>query len=97
MAAPYDREAHKVEILPGTILAAILGEGIHSVNSYHHQAIRDLAPGVTLMAVSEDGLSEAIGVPDKKFVMGVQWHPEFSYESNAESRKLVQAFVDACT
>ena len=97
MTAPYDREAHKVEILPGTALAEILGEGIHSVNSYHHQAIRDLAPGVTLMAVSEDGLSEAVGVPDKKFVMGVQWHPEFSYESNAESRKLVQAFVDACT
>ena len=96
MTPPYDRTAHKVTILADTVLAEILGEGELPVNSYHHQAVRDLAPGVTKMAVSEDGLVEAISVDGKKFAVGVQWHPEFSYENNAQSLKLVQAFVDAC-
>ena len=79
-----------------TVLAEILGAGELPVNSYHHQAVRDLAPGVTKMAISEDGLVEAISVDGQKFAVGVQWHPEFSYENNAQSLKLVQAFVDAC-
>lgn len=96
MAPPYDRTAHKVTVLADTVLAGILGEGELPVNSYHHQAVRDLAPGVTKMAISEDGLVEAISVDGQKFAVGVQWHPEFSYENNAQSLKLVQAFVDAC-
>ena len=96
MSAPYDREAHKVEILEGNLLTSIYGAGMHGVNSYHHQAIKELAPNVVPMAVSEDGLVEAICVPDKKFVVGVQWHPEFSYQSDERCRKILQAFVDAC-
>lgn len=96
MEPPYDRTAHKVTILADTVLADILGAGELPVNSYHHQAVRDIAPGVTKMAISEDGLVEAISVDGKKFAVGVQWHPEFSYENNAQSIKLVQAFVDAC-
>lgn len=96
MIPPYDRVAHKVTVLADTVLADILGEGELSVNSYHHQAVREVAPGVTTMAVSEDGLVEAISVDGQKFAVGVQWHPEFSYENNAQSLKLVQAFVDAC-
>ena len=96
MTPPYDRTAHKVTVLADTVLAEILGAGELPVNSYHHQAVRDLAPGVTKMAISEDGLVEAISVDGQKFAVGVQWHPEFSYENNAQSLKLVQAFVDAC-
>ncbi len=96
MSPPYDREAHKVTVLANTVLAGILGEGELPVNSYHHQAVKKTAPGVTTMAVSEDGLVEAISVDGQKFAVGVQWHPEFSYESDAASLKLVQAFVDAC-
>lgn len=96
MKPPYDRTAHDVEILPGTHLADILGAGIHGVNSYHHQAVKDPAPSVNVMAVSEDGLIEAIEVKGQPFAIGVQWHPEFSYRVNPESVKLVQSFVDAC-
>ena len=96
MTPPYDRTAHKVTVLADTVLAEILGAGELPVNSYHHQAVKNTAPGVTTMAVSEDGLVEAISVDGKKFAVGVQWHPEFSYENNAQSLKLVQAFVDAC-
>ena len=96
MQPPYDRVAHRVEVLPDTILSDIIGAGKHSVNSYHHQAVRTPAESVTVMAVSEDGLIEAISAKHKSFVVGVQWHPEFSYKNDEDSRKLVQAFVDVC-
>lgn len=97
MTPPYNRGAHKVEVLEDSILADIIGAGIHEVNSYHHQAVKKLADALRVMAVSEDGLIEAACVKDKKFMVGVQWHPEFSYEVSDESVKLVQAFVDACS
>lgn len=96
MQPPYNRVAHKVEILEGTPLANIIGSGMYGVNSYHHQAVREVAPKAEVMAFSEDGLVEAINVPDKKFIMGVQWHPEFSFEDDDKCMKLVQAFVNAC-
>lgn len=96
MTPPYDRSVHKVNVLPGTLLADIIGPGEYAVNSYHHQAVKILAPKATAMAYSEDGLVEALNVPKRKFIVGVQWHPEFAYMTDPKSRKLVQAFVDAC-
>ena len=96
MAPPYYMAAHKVKVFEGSMLADIIGSGIHEVNSYHHQAVKLPADSVDVMALSEDGLVEAVSVRNKKFAVGVQWHPEFSYEVNEESVKLVQAFVDAC-
>ena len=96
MSPPYDRKAHCVEVLENTQLADIIGAGVHDVNSYHHQAVKELSPKVVKMAVSEDGLIEAIAVKDHSFAIGVQWHPEFSYINNEESRLLVQAFVNEC-
>ena len=52
-----------------------------------------LAPGLAAMAVSEDGLTEAVCLPDKRFVWAVQWHPEFSFRVNEDSRKIFKAFV----
>ena len=96
MKPPYDRLAHKVDVLGDTKLAGIIGSGLHDVNSYHHQSVKELAPGVTKMAVSEDGLVEAIEIKDHRFAIAVQWHPEFSYEVSEDSMKLVTAFVDVC-
>ncbi|MGM9602737.1 MAG: gamma-glutamyl-gamma-aminobutyrate hydrolase family protein [Faecousia sp.] len=45
------------------------------------------------IAISEDSLIEGICMPSKKFIVGVQWHPEFSYEADENSRKLINAFV----
>lgn len=96
MVPPYDVAVHKIDVLEGTMLADILGSGIHGVNSYHHQAVKTPADCVDVMAVSEDGLVEAISVKNQTFAVGVQWHPEFSYQVDEESVKLVRAFVDAC-
>ncbi len=96
MSAPYDRPIHQVTVLPDTHLASIIGAGEHAVNSYHHQAVKELSEKVTVMARSEDGLVEAIEVKDSRFIMGVQWHPEFSYETSIDSIRIMQAFTDAC-
>ena len=65
------------------------------MNSYHHQAVKDLAPNLKVMAVSEDGLVEAVYKPEQKFLWAVQWHPEFSFQKDENSRKIFKAFVDA--
>ncbi len=93
---PYDRPVHPVRVLEGTPLARAVSAGALPVNSYHHQAVRDLAPGLTPMAVSEDGLIEALCMPGKRFVWGVQWHPEFSFRSDPASRAIFRAFAEAC-
>ena len=79
----------------GTPLYDLLGCRSLAVNSYHHQAVRQLAPGLEVMAVSEDGLTEGVYMPDRRFVWAVQWHPEFSYRAEESSRKIFAAFVRA--
>lgn len=94
--APYEAPIHTVQPLPGTPLAALLGDAPLAVNSCHHQGVRDLAPGLVPMARAPDGLVEALYEPGKRFVWAVQWHPEFSYRVSEASRKILGAFVGAC-
>ena len=67
-----------------------------SVNSYHHQAIKEKARPLKIMAVADDGIIEAVEMTDKKFVWGIQWHPEFSYKSDENSRLIFEEFVRKC-
>lgn len=97
MAAPYDREAHTVHIYRETPLYRLLEEENMGVNSYHHQAIKELSRNLVAMAESEDGLIEAVYMPGKNYVWAVQWHPEFSYKIDPKCRKIFKSFVDACT
>ena len=76
-------------------LAEAIGAGSYAVNSYHHQALRDLAPGLEAMAVAPDGVIEAVWRPESRFLWAVQWHPEFSRGVDEKSRKVFSAFVDA--
>lgn len=92
---PYDIPVHSVTICRNTPLHALLQTDELHVNSYHHQAVRTLSPKLKAMAVSEDGLTEAVYMPDKKFVWAVQWHPEFSFEKDDASRRIFEAFVGA--
>ena len=95
MTPPYDRAMHTVTLQPGTPLAELLGTEHIGVNSYHHQAVKTLAPCLTEMAWSEDGLIEAVCLPEKRFVWAVQWHPEFAFRVDEHSRKIFGAFVAA--
>ena len=90
--ASRSEEYHTVEVLPGTALAAALGEGELLTNSYHHQAVKDLAPGFVVSARAKDGIVEAIENRDGS-ILGVQWHPECMEERHPRFRQLFTAFV----
>jgi putative glutamine amidotransferase len=67
---------HEVEILPGTLLHRIVGKTRMQVNSSHHQAVKD--PGRSAVnALAPDGVIEGIEAVEKRFCLGVQWHPEY--------------------
>lgn len=95
MKPPYNRTAHQVSVEKDTLLYEILQREQIGVNSYHHQAIKEIAPSFRAMAISEDGLIEGIYMPTARFVAGVQWHPEFSYETDENCRNLIKAFVSS--
>lgn len=97
MSAPYDRCAHTVQMRPDTPLHALWQSEQVPVNSCHHQAICTLAAPFAPMADAPDALIEAIYMPDRSFVWGVQWHPEFSYLRDVHSRQIFAAFVQAAT
>lgn len=91
---PRTQAGHDVLIVPETRLHAIVGTGSLAVNSAHHQAAGATGPGVVISARAPDGVVEAIEDPDRRFCIGVQWHPEFSISDG--DVKLLRAFVDAC-
>jgi putative glutamine amidotransferase len=86
---------HSIKVERKTILYNILRRREIWVNGKHHQAIKDLAPGLIVSARASDGIIEAIEYPKKKFVLGVQWHPEGTWEEDAYSKKLFRAFIQA--
>lgn len=86
--------AHPVRVEEGTRLAEILGAPLLEVNSLHHQGIKDLAPSLKPTAYAPDGLIEGIELPDRKFALAVQWHPEWM-TSHEEMRRLFARFVEA--
>lgn len=90
---PYDLPHHQVKIQKGTMLYDILGCETLSVNSMHHQAVKTPAPGAVVAARAEDGIIEAIEFPEKRFMLGLQWHPEHMWQSYASARRVWSAFV----
>ncbi|MGN1182368.1 MAG: gamma-glutamyl-gamma-aminobutyrate hydrolase family protein [Faecalibacillus sp.] len=92
---PYDQAVHENYIVKDTPLYALLQKEKIKVNSYHHQAIKDLSCQLKAMAYSEDGLIEAIFHPDKRYLRAIQWHPEYM-ETDGNSLKIIQDFVQNC-
>lgn len=84
---------HTVDFEAGSRLAGIFGVETTKVNSFHHQVVRDVAPGFVVAARAKDGLIEAIEDPNHRFMVGVQWHPEMLHDSCPEMNKLFQALI----
>jgi len=95
LAGPYG-PAHSVRLTGGGRLAALVGTTEVIVNSLHSQGIARLAPKLRVEAVAPDGQIEAVSLPDAKFIVGVQWHPEYKPLENPLSRALFLAFSHAC-
>lgn len=94
--APGGVCTHKANVLKNTPLYALFDTEKIVVNSYHHQGVRTLAPGLRPCAIAEDGLVEAIFAPHKTYVRAVQWHPELNFETDEHSKKLFRDFIQAC-
>lgn len=92
---PYDRPVHEVYIERGTPLYSLLKRDSMAVNSYHHQGVKKLAPGLETMAAAPDGLIEAVYAPGKRYLWAFQWHPEFSFLKDEASRKVFESFINA--
>jgi len=97
----YDRNHHQIEFVAGTRLARLYpGLDSATVNSVHHQGIKDLAPGFTVEARAPDGVIEAFRHTGEAYVAGVQWHPEFHVGENAhllDGAPLMADFMTACS
>lgn len=75
-------------------LKSLLDKDILEVNTLHHQAIKDLADGLTTTAVAPDGIIEAVMMKNKRFVWAVQWHPEYMFKTDKNSLKVFEFFVN---
>ncbi len=69
---------------------------VAKVNSFHHQAVKDVAPSLDKCAESDDGYTEGIYMPSHTFFVGVQWHPEHMLESDMSAKRLFETFIHNC-
>ena len=94
-------KAHSLRVAPGSWLYRIAGVTEIAVNSLHNQGINELAPGLVAEGVAPDGTIEAVRVvstangPISGFGIGVQWHPEYDFETDAVSRRIFSEFAAA--
>jgi putative glutamine amidotransferase len=87
----FDGADHDVRLAEGSLVARVAGEHLHTTLSHHHQAIAELGEGLEVTGWSAlDDLPEAIEAPERRFALGVQWHPEADEQS-----PMVTALVDA--
>jgi putative glutamine amidotransferase len=94
---PRDRLSHTVPVQENSHLAQIVDATSLQVNSLHHQAIKGLAPGLTVTARAPDEIIEAVEVVGHPFAVGVQWHPEELTGSDARQQRLFDTLVQACS
>jgi putative glutamine amidotransferase len=73
----FDEADHDVRLAPDSLAAAAAGELLHTTKSHHHQGVDRIGDGLVVTGTSAiDDLPEAVELPDRRFVLGVQWHPE---------------------
>lgn len=96
-ATPKWQPAHEVEVHEASAIAGITGCCTVKVNSYHHQAVKDLADSLVVTARSSDGVVEAVEHREisERWLLGVQWHAEAMRDVGREHRNLFAAHVEA--
>ncbi len=97
LAEYFPKEIHRVIISENTALASFLPLSRITVNSLHHQAVKDIGAGLRICARAEDGIAEAIESEDMdtRWILGVQWHPEMLTEKHPENKILFEKFIEA--
>ncbi len=95
IGAARDQVLHEVCVEPNCMLASIIGAGNVGTNSFHHQALGRAGDGLVITSRAPDGIIESVEAPDKRWFVGVQWHPEEMTAGRADMMALFQSFVDA--
>ena len=93
--APRWYATHAIQVEAGSRLMDILGHSTIRVNTFHHQAVKDVAPGFVVSAVANDGIIEGIESSRHTFAVGIQCHPEGMWENNPPIANLFIALVEA--
>jgi putative glutamine amidotransferase len=89
----FDGADHDVRLEPGSLAALAAGEERHGTKSHHHQGIDRVGEGLRITGWADlDDLPEAIELPDRRFALGVQWHPEAD-----ELSRVIESFVKEAT
>ncbi len=90
--------SHKAMVSEGSKLHEIYGSTEVMVNSFHHQAVKDIGEGLVITARASDGVVEGFEKPDHPYFVAAQWHPERLVEGphHPEHKPLFKSFVDAC-
>jgi len=76
--------AHGVSLKEGTPLARLFGTLAVDANTFHHQAIKDVAPALAVAGTADDGTIEAVYAPGRRSVVGLQWHPEMMFQVHSQ-------------
>ena len=92
---PRSYLAHEVILDESSLLSKILNVNCLPVNSLHHQAAKDIAPGLKVTGHADDGVIEVLEVPNHPFGLGVQWHPEELVSEHESARQMFAAFIEA--
>lgn len=95
LKGPTDTPVHSIQITPGSRLETIAGGRPLRVTSTHHQAVRRVAPALTVGGVSADGIVEELEDVHDGFLLSVQWHPERRWQQDASALALFEALVSA--
>ncbi|UVT15931.1 MAG: gamma-glutamyl-gamma-aminobutyrate hydrolase family protein [Nitrospira sp.] len=87
--------SHAVTVALKSLLNKVVASEKLMVNSSHHQSVKTVAPSLIASAVAPDGIIEAIESPGHRFLLAIQWHPEFLFERHAVHRRLFEALLRA--
>ncbi len=93
---PGSQPTQRVKVTEGSMLGMITSREELMINTFHHQAIKDVAECFVIDAVSDDGIIEAVHHRERDFFLAVQWHPEMYFTSDEPMQKLFAAFVEKC-
>lgn len=90
-----NKPSHQVVFVEGSLAAQVFDEQSIPVNSFHHQSIAVPTQRIRVEGATSDGVVEAVSVPECRFVLGVQWHPEMLFKAVPEQLKPFEALVSA--
>ncbi|MBV9690870.1 MAG: gamma-glutamyl-gamma-aminobutyrate hydrolase family protein [Ktedonobacteraceae bacterium] len=94
---PSNKIVHCVSVKAGSRMEKILGVREVNANSLHHQGVKVPGRGVCITGYAEDGLAELMEIPEQRFMMAVECHPEHLYQDEPVWARLFAAFVAACS